>query len=266
MKGIVTSTFLRWLQEFKAGTLPSDEQPSGDEIYRVRLRRYEAVEKELVSYVNYRARAYQQDKLGLSWLILKDKAISIYNRLFPAPERDRSDPGFKASCSWISKTLQRYNLVGISLHGEANDIKVAEAAVAMQEFRQRLEKLCLDNGLIDDNGQYDYCRVYNADQTGLFYQKLPNRIYCDRAARKDLKGVKQMKDKARITLMVATSAGSKGPLAVIGTAAEPRCFSQLTRVDGKRQTPIKYTSQKNAWFDKNSFLLLLSFAHIAILD
>ena len=190
MKGIVTSTFLRWLQEFKAGTLPSDEQPSGDEIYRVRLRRYEAVEKELVSYVNYRARAYQQDKLGLSWLILKDKAISIYNRLFPAPERDRSDPGFKASCSWISKTLQRYNLVGISLHGEANDIKVAEAAVAMQEFRQRLEKLCLDNGLIDDNGQYDYCRVYNADQTGLFYQKLPNRIYCDRAARKDLKGVK----------------------------------------------------------------------------
>jgi hypothetical protein len=34
-------------------------------------------------------------------------------------------------------------------------------------------------------------QVYNADQTGLFYNKLPNRMYVS-AARKDYHGVKQM--------------------------------------------------------------------------
>jgi hypothetical protein len=38
-------------------------------------------------------------------------------------------------------------------------------------------------------------RIYNADQTGIFFNKLPNRFYGDKAA-KDY-GVKQMKSKDR---------------------------------------------------------------------
>jgi hypothetical protein len=89
-------------------------------------------------------------------------------------------------------------------------------------------------------------RIYNADQTGLFFNKLPNRIYVDKEA-KDYCGVKQMKSKDRVTLMVATSAaGEKIPLFMVGKAKSPECF-QLC--DGK--PPLPYYHQANAWFDKD---------------
>jgi hypothetical protein len=68
----------------------------------------------------------------------------------------------------------------------------------------------------------------NADQTGLFCQKLPNRICVDKADKKDHAGVKQMKDKTRITIMVCTASnGRKVPLSVIGEPKKPVCFSLL---------------------------------------
>lgn len=55
----------------------------------------------------------------------------------------------------------------------------------------------------------------------------------DKSARNDIKSVKQMKDKNRITVMVYASPGKKGPLAIVGTAAEPRCFNHLARANGE---------------------------------
>ena len=55
-------------------------------------------------------------------------------------------------------------------------------------------------------------RIWNADQTGLYYQKLPNRIYCHKSERSTIRGVKAMKDKNRLTAMITTSAnGEKIP-------------------------------------------------------
>jgi len=69
-------------------------------------------------------------------------------------------------------------------------------------------------------------RIYNADQTGLFYQKLPNRIYVDKDLKKDCAGAKQM------------------PLSLVGKAKNPRCFDHLDN------PPMAYKDQKNAWFDQ----------------
>eukprot|EP00957_Ditylum_brightwellii_P177821 13545048-Ditylum_brightwellii.AAC.1 len=43
--------------------------------------------------------------------------------------------------------------------------------------------------------------LYNVDQSGLFYQKLPNSLYVQKEQKTSFKGVKQMKDKTRITAM-----------------------------------------------------------------
>ena len=51
--------------------------------------------------------------------------------------------------------------------------------------------------------------VYNIDQTGLYYQKLPNRVYVDESNKKDCTGVNKIKDKKRIKLMVGTSDSGK---------------------------------------------------------
>ena len=77
--------------------------------------------------------------------------------------------------------------------------------------------------------------VYNADQTGLFYIKLLNRLYVQIENRKDYKGAKQMKSKDRIFLMICTSANSKKvPLAVFGKSKKPHCSNLC---DGKPSFP-----------------------------
>ena len=86
--------------------------------------------------------------------------------------------------------------------------------------------------------------VYNADQTGLFYQKVPNSLYVRKGEGKSLKGKKQMKDKTCLTVMFKTAAdGWRVPLAVIGKSKQPRCFNL-------RKPPIAYMHQRNSWFDQ----------------
>jgi hypothetical protein len=87
-------------------------------------------------------------------------------------------------------------------------------------------------------------RIYNADQIGLFFNTLPNLIYVDKAAN-DYLGVKQMKSRDQVTLMVATSAvGEKIPLFMEGKAKTPEYFRLC---DGK--PPMSYYHQTDAWFD-----------------
>ena len=60
-------------------------------------------------------------------------------------------------------------------------------------------------------------RIYNADQTGLFYRQLPSRIYVKKGTERNIRGNKTHKDKERLTLMVACAAdGTKVPLCVVG--------------------------------------------------
>ena len=89
--------------------------------------------------------------------------------------------------------------------------------------------------------------VYNGDQTELYYRKLPNRMYVDKDTKHHHAGVKQMKDKTRVTLMVGKSVDRrKVPLVVVGKPKKPTC-SRLQAHNGL--PPIQYTNQRNVWFD-----------------
>ena len=79
----------------------------------------------------------------------------------------------------------------------------------MHKFRAEL------HGIMGTN-KVSLNRVWNAEQSGLYRQKFPNRMYCLPKERSTIRGVKQMKDKTRKTLMICTSAGGdKIPLAHI---------------------------------------------------
>jgi hypothetical protein len=149
---------------------------------------------------------------------------------------------FKALDGWLNRTLKRSGKVGISLHGEADDIVPEERYRIVEDW-----KTTTLHPLIEQHSVPPAC-IYNADQTGLFYQKLPNRMYVDKGNKKDYAGAKQMKDRTRITLMICTAAdGSKVPLMVVGKAKKPTCF----RLCENETPPIAYTHQWNAWFDKD---------------
>ena len=138
------------------------------------------------------------------------------------------------------RVLKRSCTAGIKLHGEAMEIDVEQRIATMNKWKE--EQF---HPLIEKFNVLPQC-IYNADQTGLFYQKLPNRIYVEKARAKDFKGTKQMKDKSRITLMVGTAAdGSKIPMSIVGKPKKPTCFSLCEN----EKPPLAYTNQKCAWFD-----------------
>ena len=158
-----------------------------------------------------------------------------------AKERGYGPLDFKASSGWVQKVLRRHGKVRINLYGDANDMTAGEREFIMADWHVTFQKL-LDKFSIPSS------RIYNGDQTGLYYQNLPNRMYVDKDTKHTHAGVKQMKDKTRVTLMVCTAVdGSKVLLAVVGKPKKPMCFRVQTR---NGHPPIPYTNQSNAWFDQ----------------
>ena len=216
------------LKKYKKGELKNVEMK------RVRTRQFAAVEEILVQYLKLRELNYKRDKLGISWLLMIEKCLKW--------AEDLGVEDFKASDGWLNNTLKYHNMQRIRLHGEADDLTDEEVKAAMDPFRAELQELA------EDKGVGPSC-MYNADQTGFFYQKLPNSMYVQTDKRKQFKGTKQMKDKTRVTAMICTAAdGFRLPVAIIGKAKKPVCFDLL---QASQLTPLPYTHQKNAWFDKD---------------
>ena len=172
----------------------SKDSENNVEIFRKRKRSHEEVESRLVKYIKFRQQRVVIDKCGLSWNLLLRKAHDFHEQISGG-----NDVPFVGATGWLSSVLKRNNLKSLKLHGEGGEVSPQKAEELMTAFRFNLQNLMEENDITID-------RVYNADQTGLFYAKLPNTVYCDREAIKDkdnpVRGVKAMKDKDRLTLMV----------------------------------------------------------------
>ena len=223
-------SFSKRLKAYKSGDLKVEAV----DFVRKSEGKFTEVEEKIITYIKLRSASYHKDKLGLSFDFLKEKASKY------AKEIGLDEGEFKASSGWLTRCLNRANLTGLKLHGEASEMPPEERKAIMDEWKSKEF-----HPLIEKFNVRPEC-IWNADQTGLFYQKLPNRIYVDKAQKKNYKGTKQMKDKSRITVMVCTAAdGSKSPLSIVGKAKKPTCFT-LCEND---KPPMAYTNQKAAWFD-----------------
>ena len=200
---------------------------------REKNRAFVDVELKLCAYLRIRSERYKTDKCGVSWLLLMEKCKKWADQL--------GHNNFSASDGWLNATMKRHGFTRINLHGEADDMADDEREAVMVPFRKELKDLCEELGVGPE------C-LYNADQSGIFYQKLPNSLYVDKDRKKEYAGTKMMKDKTRLTIMVCTSAnGDKFPLAIVGKPKVPACFRLLPN---NTNAPIAYTHQDNAWFDK----------------
>lgn len=218
------------LKKFRAGLLQSIDSK------RIRQRKFQAIEDKLIEYIDLRTQLYARDKCGVGWVNIEAKCKQW-------AAQAGIDDTFKASPGWISSVLKRNSRLGIHLHGEANDLSNEDRAEKMAPWRIQFHALLDEENIPPE-------RVYNADQTGLFYNKMPNRIYVTKADRKNFAGVKQMKAKDRLTVMVCTAAdGSKVPLSIIGKPKVPECFRYS--LDDPSKPPLAYKDQANAWFDRD---------------
>ena len=92
--------------------------------------------------------------------------------------------------------------------------------------------------------RYPLENIFNADEFGLFYQRLPNKTLHLKAEK--CSGGKY--SKIRLTGLAAGNAyGERLPMLVIGKANTPRCFK------GVRNLPCRYRGQRKSWMTVELF-------------
>ena len=186
--------FGRYFKMYQNGDLMASNK------VRQRKVKYPEIRNKLLAYLDARAQKYQRDKCGVSYHRLKQKCIHWAHQL--------GIKDFQASDGWITAQIREANLVRVNLHGEGMEMTQEQIDAIINPWKEEFHKF------LEDKKIKKGC-LYNADQTGLYYQKLPNALYVRKDEKKKARGTKQMKDTTRVTLMVCTAAnGDKIPLAM----------------------------------------------------
>ena len=179
------STILKNKDSIKA----SDVAKGVTAITKQRPQILEEVEKLTLLYIK------QLELAGdsVSEELVCQKARDIYNDLL------KSSPGtsdetfeFKASRGWFEKFKRRTGIHSIVRHGEAASSDKAAADAFKVEFAKYVKE-----------NEYLPQQIFNCDETGLFWKKMPNRTFITQEE-KSLPGHKPMKD--RYTLLLCGNA------------------------------------------------------------
>ena len=157
-------------------------------------------------------RAARAKNIPLSGPVLKQKALKI--------AADLGHKEFEASTGWLTKFKDRHMIAFRIISGESASVQQQ----AVDTWTQNLLSEILNKHAPED--------IFNADETGLFYQALPSKSLVIKGDSCSVgKG-----SKVRTELVCANMTGDrKLPLLVIGKSAQPRCFKVklvlLYRVD-----------------------------------
>ena len=161
-----------------------------------------------------------QDKAILSEAILIEKAKLL------AVGLEVPDGMLKFSAGWLQKFKERNGICQQRLHGEASSVDLVAMASALPLLKSKCENYPLE-------------RIYNMDETGLFYRLEPDRSL----ATQRLSGRK--KDKERLSIALCTNADGSHKLnpLIIGKFAKPRCFINVNLTN----LPMTYHNNSKAW-------------------
>ncbi|XP_070593700.1 tigger transposable element-derived protein 1-like isoform X2 [Erythrolamprus reginae] len=141
---------------------------------------------------------------------------------------------FTASKGWFDRFQRRYGLKSVSLHGEAASADTGAA----ENFVRRIFK-----DLIAEGG-YRPEQVFNMDETGLFWKRMPSRTFLMQDEAK-APGFKAMKD--RVTLiMCGNAAGFLMKPGLIYKSRNPRALKNRN----KNALPVYWMHNPKAWITK----------------
>ncbi|XP_040072206.2 tigger transposable element-derived protein 6-like [Ixodes scapularis] len=140
---------------------------------------------------------------------------------------------FKASSGWLTRFKGRYAVVGKVICGEENSVNRLEAGDWLSE------------NVPDILTSYAPRDIYNADESGLFYQMLPKRTLAQKGA--SCHGGKQSKQRVTMLLYVNMDGTDKRKVLIIGKSVNPRCFK------GCRELDMQYEANGKAWMTRVIF-------------
>ena len=161
-------------------------------------------------------------------------------------ESSQSVDVFKASRGWFDNFKKRTGIHSVIRHGEASsaDIKAAE------NFIKVFEQLVSDEGYLPN-------QVFNCDETGLFWKKMPKRTFIT-AEEKKLPGHKPMKDRLTLALCANASGDFKVKPLLVYHSENPRAFKKHKVIKEKLQ--VMWRSNTKAWVTRHLFIEWMNLA------
>lgn len=188
----------------------------------------EKMEKALVIWIEDKS----QKRIPVDGTTIKQTALRIYKHIKedePSTSSQSKQFEFSASTGWMTGFLKRHALHNIKIKGET----ASADTLAAEEFPQKLRKIIEDGGYTPD-------QVWNVDETGLFWKRMPSRTYVAKS-QKTAGGFKVAKD--RVTLLFCSNASGERML-------KPR---SMKGVDYNK-LPIHWMANKKAWVTSALFI------------
>lgn len=180
----------------------------------------------------------EQKKVPLDGNILKHKALKIYKHLKETGGcNDKQAKPFSASSGWFENFKRRFALHNVKLGGE----RASADTEAAEKYPEEFAKIIKDSGYTAD-------QVFNADETGLYWKKMPSRTYVAKEL-KSVPGHKVAKD--RVSLLLCSNASGNclmKPL-LINRSLNPRAMKNVN----KSSLPVYWQANRKAWMTANVF-------------
>ncbi|CAM5156177.1 unnamed protein product [Eretmochelys imbricata] len=144
---------------------------------------------------------------------LREKAPSLYVLFKPTAEEGEpsEEKEFKASQGWLNSFRNCFNLKNVQTTGEA----ASASGEAAKAYPEQLKKITEEKGYLAE-------QVFNADETGLVWKKMPNRTYTSKSERQ-APGFKAAKDRVTV-LFSGNAAGHLMKPGLLDRAANPRAL------------------------------------------
>ncbi|KAF2357491.1 DNA binding HTH domain Psq-type [Trinorchestia longiramus] len=176
--------------------------------------------------------------LPLSEHLIRTKALSLYAYLkSSADNKFDSIPNFAASRGWFAGYKRRFNMKNV-LHGEAASSDSSSVAPFVKKFKH-----------IITQGEYSPHQVFNVDETGLYWKKLPSRTIIIEAE-KNAPGFKASQD--RLTLLLGGNASGSVKLKplLLYKLKNPRALKNVAH----DSLPVIWKSNHKEWITKEEFI------------
>ncbi|XP_072263547.1 tigger transposable element-derived protein 1-like [Pyxicephalus adspersus] len=174
-----------------------------------------------------------QRNMPISLSSVQEKARSLFNDLKAARTASEGECNeeFMASKGWFQRFKGRADLHNITIQGEAPSADLQAAS----DFSKILQ------GIIDEGG-YLADQIFNANETCLFWKKMPERTYIS-MEEKSAPGYKASKD--RLALLVGGNASGDFKLTplLVHHSLNLKALRNVT----KASLPVIWMADKKAW-------------------
>ncbi|KAG7170882.1 Jerky protein-like 18 [Homarus americanus] len=186
------------------------------------------------------------EKLLVSYLVRQARQNMAYAReLYAAVSRKMgiTEPKpFNASSGWLQRFKMQNKITNINIGGE----EASADRAAAREFPPFLREII-------EEGQYTDDQVFNTDESGLFWKKLPSKTFVVKNASR-IRGRKMQKEHITVLFTTNASGTCKLKLSVIHTARKPHAYKNMdmTKLNVHWLTARKawmFSTLSLSWFD-----------------